>query len=604
MALTGQQMALKNWLEEAVVPRFRSSGSFRQLVGYLAPYRRQLAAGAACLFLANLFGLASPSVLRHVIDGLTADITRARLMQFGGLLLLVALAQGAMLFFQRRLLIGVARDVEYDLRNDFYTHLQKLPPEFYQKRRTGDLMARATSDMAAVRMLSGLGLIATLNALFAVTMVLPMMVSVNWKLTALAFLPLPLLAVISQRFSKRIHERAKIVQESYGRLSSNAQETLTGVRVARAYRLEQAEVGRFRKANREYVANNMALIHLSSAFRPVLQFFIALGFVIVFSYGGYLVVKGVITTGQFVQQTLYLNFLVGPVASFGFVVNLYQRAMASVGRIHAVMSIEPSIRDDAEARDDVRIHGEIEFRDLTFKYKNSPEPALEGINLRIAPGQTVAFVGAVGSGKSTLMNLVCRLLDAGRGQLLIDGRSIQDIPLRTLRSAIGYVPQETVLFSETVAANIAFGAEGCAREDVERAAAEAGVAEDVRAFPRGFDTLVGERGMTLSGGQKQRTAIARALVRDPRILILDDALSSVDAHTEEQILRHLRRALKGRTGLIVAHRISTVRDADLIVVLEGGRIVERGTHGELLARGGLYADLYEKQLLEEELAAD
>ena len=577
---------------------FRTKKLFQYLVAYFEPYRRQLALGTVCLLLANLLGLASPSVLRHVIDGLMSDLLPARLMQFGGLIVLLALAQSTMLFLQRILLIGVARNVEFRLRNDFYSHLQKLPLPFYQGRRTGDLMARATSDMATIRTLGGLGLIAALNALFAVTMVLPAMIAINLKLTALAFLPLPLLALTCKRFSNQIHERARIVQESYGRLSTHTQEMTTGIRVARAYRQEQSELGKFRKINREYVANNVELIRLSSGFRPILQFFIGLGFVIVLAYGGYLVVKGVITTGQFVQQTLYLNLLVSSVASFGFVINLYQRAMASMDRIHSIMSIKASSSDN----DDVRIRGEIEFRDLTFKYPNAAEPVLKNINLRIASGQTVAVVGGVGSGKSTLIDLVCGLLDAPKGQLLIDGQHSQNIPLRSLRAAIGCVSQESVLFTGTVAANIAFGMEETSREIVEQAAENAALANDIRGFPNGFDTLVGERGLTLSGGQKQRTAIARAIAIDPRILILDDALSSVDAHTEAQILSHLRQSLRSRTGLIVSHRLSTVKDADLIVVLDDGYIVERGTHDELLAYNGVYADLYDKQQIEQELS--
>jgi len=577
---------------------FRTKKLFQYLVAYFKPYRVQLAVGTVCLLFANLLGLALPSVLRHVIDGLMTDMLPARLVQFGALIVLLALGQATMLFLERILLIGAARNVEFQLRNDFYSHLQKLSPPFYQSRRTGDLMSRATSDMTAIRTLGGPGLIAMLNALFAVTMVLPAMIVINWKLTALAFMPLPLLALTCKRFSNQIHERARIAQESYGKLSSRAQEMTTGIRVSRAYRQEQSEISKFRKINSEYVANNISLIRLSSGFRSILQFFIGLGFVIILAYGGYLVVKGVITTGQFVQQTLYLNLLVSPVASFGFVINLYQRAMASMDRIHSIMSIKPSISNN----DDMQIRGEIEFRNLTFKYDNAAEPVLKNINLQIAPGQTVAIVGGVGSGKSTLIDLVCGLLDAPRGQLLIDGKPIQDIPLRSLRSAIGCVPQETVLFTETVAANIAFGMKESSREIVETAAEQAALADDVRSFPDGFDTLVGERGLTLSGGQKQRTAIARAVAIDPRILILDDSLSSVDAQTEDVILRHLRQCLKTRTGLIVSHRLSTVKDADLIVVLEDGYIVERGTHDELLAYSGVYADLYDKQQLERELS--
>jgi ATP-binding cassette subfamily B protein len=596
-------MPAQNWLALVNRPKFRTKESFSYLLGYFAAYRFHLLAGAICLFLANVLGLLAPTILRFTIDGLMANVGRSRLVEFGGLILLVALARATMLFFQRRLLIGVARDVEYRLRNDFYSHLQKLPTDFYQTRRTGDLMARATSDMGAIRMVGGLGLITTLNALFAVIMVLPTMIFINWRLTALAFLPLPMVAVLAQRFSKQIHERARRVQESYGRLSSNAQEMPTGVRVARAYNLEEFEINKFRESNRDYVMNNIALIHLSSAFRPILQFFVGLGFIIVFSYGGYLVIKGVLTTGQFVQQTFYLGFIVGPVASFGSTANLYQRAMASMGRIHDILSIKPTIRDEKPICDHT-IHGEIEFRDLTFKYRNGAAPALKHIDLKIATGQMVAFVGAVGSGKSTLMNLVCRLNDPPRGQLLIDGQPVQDIPLRTLRSGIGYVPQETVLFSDTIAANIAFGRKDCSRELVEAAAAQAVVADDIRKFPRGFETRVGERGLTLSGGQKQRTAIARALSLGPSILILDDALSAVDAQTEEQILKNLRHAAGSRTTLVVTHRLSTIENADLIVMLAEGWIVERGTHEELIAAGGQYAALYEKQRLEDDLATN
>ncbi len=576
---------------------------FRKLLTYFAPYKRVLIPGIACVFLTNLIRMIEPVVLRHAIDDLMIDITQSKTLVYGGLIVLIALARGVFLFTQRRLLINMSRHIEYDLRNDFYAHLQKLPFEFYQTHRTGDLMARATNDLSAVRMIIGPALMYSMNTIFATTLILPLMMSISWRLTLLAFLSMPLVATATQYFSKRIHDRFEKVQEHFGTVSNRAQESLAGARVIKAYTQERAEMDSFRRVNREFVNRNLKLIKLSGIFHPILQFFIGLGFIAVLWYGGGLTINGTITIGQFVQFTLYLGYLVWPMIALGWVINIFQRGMASMGRMNQIMQIDPAIRDTDETRDIAEIAGEIEFRDLTFNYNGGGSPALTDINLRIAPGQTVAFVGAVGSGKSTLMNLVTRLLDAEPGQVLIAGRPIREIPLAVLRSSIGYVPQETFLFSETVAENIAFGVESATPEEIERAATEAGIAEDIRSWPQGFETLVGERGITLSGGQKQRTAIARALIRRPRILILDDALSSVDTYTEEKILTHLRRQMRGRTSLIVSHRVSTVKDADLIVVLDGGRIAERGTHDELLARGGLYAELYEKQLLEEELAA-
>jgi ATP-binding cassette subfamily B protein len=419
----------------------------------------------------------------------------------------------------------------------------------------------------------------------------------------LAFLSMPLVATATNYFSKRIHDRFEKVQEYFGTVSNRAQESLAGVRVIRAYTQEQAEIESFKRVNREFVDRNLKLIRLSGIFHPILQFFIGLGFIAVLWFGGGLVIRGQISIGQFVQFTVLLGLLVWPMIALGWVINIFQRGMASMSRMNHIMSIEPAIGDSADTRDIAAIEGEIEFRNLTFTYSGAREPALKEIDLHIEPGQTVAFVGAVGSGKSTLMNLVARLLDADPGRVLIDCRPIREMPLSVLRSSIGYVPQETFLFSETISENIAFGVDHATAEEIELAATEAGIAEDIVEFPKGFETLVGERGITLSGGQKQRTAIARALIRRPRILILDDALSAVDTYTEETILGHLRRIMRGRTSLIVSHRVSTVKDADLIVVLEDGRIAERGTHDSLIARGGLYAELYEKQLLEEELAA-
>jgi ATP-binding cassette subfamily B protein len=452
-------------------------------------------------------------------------------------------------------------------------------------------------------MIAGPALMYSMNTIFAMALLIPLMASINWRLTLLAFLSMPLVATATNYFSKRIHDRFEKVQEYFGTVSNRAQESLAGVRVIRAYTQEEAEIESFKGVNREFVNRNLQLIRLSGIFHPILQFFIGLGFIAVLWYGGHLVIGGKITIGEFVQFTLYLGLLVWPMIALGWVINIFQRGMASMGRMNKIMAIEPAIRDAPDSQGIDAIAGEIEFRDLTFTYGEAREPALKGINLQIEAGQTVAFVGGVGSGKSTLMNLVARLLDAEPGQVLIDGRSIREIPLSVLRASIGYVPQETFLFSETIAENIAFGVERATVEEIDRAAVEAGIADDIREFPAGFETLVGERGITLSGGQKQRTAIARALIRRPRILILDDALSSVDTYTEEKILGHLRRIMSGRTSLIVSHRVSTVKDADLIVVLDDGRIAERGTHDSLIERGGLYAELYEKQLLEEELAA-
>ena len=580
---------------------------FRKLLSYFARYKRTVIVGTVCVLMTNVVRLTAPVVLRHAVDDLASQISHSKLLEYAGLIVAIALTQGVFLFAQRRLLINMSRDIEYDLRNDFYEHLQKLPFEFYQTHRTGDLMARATNDLSAVRMIVGPALMYSMNTVFAMALIVPLMGSVSWRLTLLAFLSMPLVATATNYFSKRIHDRFEKVQEYFGTVSNRAQESLAGVRVIRAYTQEPAEIEGFKQVNREFVNRNLQLIRLSAVFHPILQLFIGLGFIAVLWFGGRLVVSGQISIGQFVQFTLLLGYLVWPMIALGWVINIFQRGMASMGRMHHIMSVEPAIRDTDEISEihviKGEIDGEIEFRDLTFTYEEAREPALLDINLHIEPGQTVAFVGAVGSGKSTLMNLITRLLDAEPGQVLIDGRPIREIPLAVLRSSIGYVPQETFLFSETIAENIAFGVENTTTEEIELAATEAGIAEDILEFPEAFETLVGERGITLSGGQKQRTAIARALIRRPKILILDDALSSVDTYTEERILGYLRRIMVGRTSLIVSHRVSTVKDADLIVVLEDGRIAERGTHDSLVARGGIYAELYEKQLLEEELAA-
>lgn len=575
----------------------------QRLLRYFAPYRRTIIFGVSCVLMTNLIKLSSPFVLGKAIDDLNGDVTAGKFLRYGGLIIAIALGMGVFLFMQRRALINMSRHIEYDLRNDFYRHLQRLPLEFFQNNRTGDLMARATNDLGAVRMIVGPALMYSVNTIFATAILVPLMVRVSWRLTLLAFISMPLVALATHFFASRIHARFEQVQDYFGTVSNRSQESLAGVRVIRAYTQERAEIESFKKINREFVNRNISLIKLSSLFHPILQLFIGFGFVAVLWYGGGLVISHEITLGQFFEFNLYLGYLIWPMIALGWVINLFQRGMASMGRMHKILSIEPAIKDADELEEIASIEGEIEFRNLTFTYDGASQPSLKDINLRIPAGQTVAFVGAVGSGKSTLMNLVPRLLDAEAGQILIDGRMIREIPLRALRSSIGYVPQETFLFSDSIADNIAFGVEDASVEEIETAAEQAGIATDITEFPDGYETILGERGITLSGGQKQRTAIARALIRRPKILILDDALSAVDTYTEEKILRHLRVQMQGRTSLIVSHRVSTVKDADLIVVLDDGWIAERGTHDELISRGGLYAELYEKQLLEEELAA-
>jgi ATP-binding cassette, subfamily B, multidrug efflux pump len=575
---------------------------------YLRGHRRKLTLGLLSIVASVTVGMVSPFLVGHAIDALRGSVTRGTLVEYAALIFGVTLVQGIFTYLQRMILVSMSRDVEFDLRNVYFAHLEKQPPGFFQDRPTGDLMARATNDLQAVRMLCGPAIMYASNTLFTGTAALFFMIRMNWRLTLLALVTMPLLAFATKLFGERIHNLFTVVQARFSDISARVQESFSGVRVVRAYAQEPREMEEFRAINAEYLEQNRRLIAWNAAFFPLLQGLVGLGFAAVLWYGGTLVLRGTLTIGQFVTFNFFLTKLIWPMIAIGWVSNLAQRGLASLARIRQVLEVEPAIRDEEPLVDpgDGGIHGAVRFASLTFSYQpdESPVvPTLTQVSFQVPAGHTVAVVGRTGAGKSTLLSLLPRLVDPPPQSLFLDGVDVRRVPLARLRAAIGMVPQETFLFSASIHDNMALGAPDATREQVLEAARLAGLEADLAQFPQGLDTLVGERGLTLSGGQKQRVALARALLRQPRLLLLDDCLSAVDTHTEETILANLRTVFKGRTVFLVSHRISTVKDADLILVLDQGEIIERGTHAELIAAGGIYADLHQRQLLEEELAA-
>ncbi|MBV9677433.1 MAG: ABC transporter ATP-binding protein [Acidobacteriaceae bacterium] len=576
--------------------------SLGSLWPYLRKYRGGLALGIGSLLVKDALAAGLPIVIKYGVDSLTRGFQLRTVLQLAALLIGLSSLKGLFQYWMRVIIIGISRDIEYDLRNDLFGHLVELSQDFYSRYRTGDIMARSTNDLNAVRMMLGPGIMYWTETSVMLILAVIVMAHANLQLTLIALSPAPLVSVAVIFFGRKIHARFEHIQSMFSDISSKVQENLAGVRVVRAYAQEEAEVEQFERLNREYIRENIGLARIQGAFMPLLQALIGVTFLLVLWAGGRQLMQGKISLGSFVMFNTYMGMLIWPMIAFGWVINLMQRGTASLNRINEMIHQRPSIaRPEGEVLQPSQYSAEIGFRHVSMRF--GTREALKDIKLLVHSGETIAIVGHTGSGKTTLVSLIARMMDPTSGTVTFGGVDLRKFDPEDLRRQIGFVPQETFLFSATLAENIAWGVPDASIDQIRWAAGVAGLTTDIEGFPNGLDTVIGERGLTLSGGQKQRTAIARAILRNPRILILDDALSSVDTVTEEKILKSLASVMRDRTTILISHRVSTVQNAHRIIVLSHGSVVEIGTHEELQRRGGYYAELYQKQLLEEELEA-
>jgi ATP-binding cassette subfamily B protein len=569
---------------------------------YFIKYKTKLMWGILFILISNAGTVYVPILLKDSINGLQKNIASQKLIEYALLIVGVSLMAGIFRYLIRQTIIVVSREIEYDLRGDFWGHIQRLPLKYFQNNSTGNLMSHATNDINAVRMFLGPAVMYSIDTSIRLIIVISIMISLNFALTIYSLLPLPFLSYIVYKIGKLIHEKYTKIQENFSELTTRAQENFSGIRVIKSYVREANEIKRWNELSKEFLNRNMDLVRIQSIIIPILTLITGISSIVVIWIGGDLVISGKMNLGVMAAFVMYLGILIWPVIAFGWVMNIIQQAEASMKRLNKIFNEPYEIDDSTNTNFSIKeLKGEIEFKNVSFKYSEALPEVLKDINLKIVVGSTVAVVGHTGAGKTSLINLIPRLYDVTSGELLLDGNNIKDIPLDVLRTNIAIVQQESFLFSDSIYGNISYGLRNIDKKRVEEVSRIANFDKDVQSFPNGYDTVVGERGITFSGGQKQRASLARALATDPKILILDDSFSAVDTNTEESILKNLKEFMKNRTSIIISHRISTVRDADKIVVLKNGMIAEQGTHEQLVELNGIYADMHYKQLLEKEL---